>query len=122
MELHRMFEDVEEAKKWLIGLFGENESFDVGMTEVHLWNMPVLCFYMNGLVDGQMITTLLTRLQPRENPPYEQAESEVKQFLSYFPFHAVSSTGDREEWLFAILSGQVGFVTPRGYSFIIDVR
>lgn len=122
MEINRVFQDVEEAKKWLIGLFGENESFDVGMTDVHLWNMPVLCVYINGLIDGMTMTALLTDLQPREVPPYERAESEVKQFLSYFPYHAVSSTDEREEWLFAILSGQVGFVTPRGYSFTIDVR
>ena len=26
------------------------------------------------------------------------------------------------KWLTAVLSGQVGFVTPEGYAFTIDVR
>ena len=45
-----------------------------------------------------------------------------ERFLTFFPYHAVTEVKDRDELLTAILSGQVAFVTPSGYAFIIDVR
>ena len=49
-------------------------------------------------------------------------EDGADQFLSFFPYHAVSNVKDKDELLTAILSGQAAFITPDGYAFTIDIR
>ena len=34
--------------------FGKDETFDAAARSMHLWDMPALLLYINGLVDGDV--------------------------------------------------------------------
>ncbi|MCG3089986.1 spore germination protein [Sporosarcina cyprini] len=119
--MSKLFESTKEGEQWFQELFGVEETYDATAKTVHLWGMKTLIFYINGLVDGSIITTLLTEMQQN----YETGEAhreDPKGFLTYFPYHALTDAKDRDEFLTAILSGQVGFVMPDGFAFIGDIR
>lgn len=117
--MEKLFQSKEAAEKWFIECFGKDETFDAEARTVHLWDMPALLMYINGLVDDQGLLTLLTRMQ--WNQVKEDLE-ESEKFLSYFPFQSVTAVKDRETMLTTILTGQPAFVTPSGYAFTIDMR
>lgn len=119
--MEKLFQSMEEGEKWFYSRFGKDKSFDATIRSLHLWDMPALLLYINGLIDGNAITILLTEMQG--NTKREEADDEGGgRFLSFFPYHAVSNVKDTDELLTAILGGQAAFITPDGFAFIIDIR
>ena len=119
--MNPLFTSKSEAEAWFVDKFGTGESFDAVAREVHIWEMPVLLLYINGLVDGQMITTLLTEMQDGNKGDVASHHS-GELLLSYFPYHAVEQPKSKEDILTAVLSGLAAFVTEDGFTFSIDIR
>ncbi len=120
--MEKLFQSVNEGEEWFYTCFGKDKTFDATARSLHLWDMPVLLLYINGLIDGDTITTLLTEMQGAKGKEDRDEEDGGERFLSFFPYHAVSTVEDRDELLTAILSGQAAFITPDGYVFTIDIR
>lgn len=119
--MQKLFESSQEGEQWFYKCFGKDKSFDVTAQNIHLWDMPTLLLYINGLIDDNGLLTLLTKMQWNQvEDSVERGESE--KFLSYFPYQAVTSVSDRDTLLTEILSGKTAFVTPSGYAFTIDIR
>ncbi|MCZ2259504.1 spore germination protein [Sporosarcina sp. G11-34] len=117
--MQKIFGSKQEGEEWFYSRFNKDETFDATARTIHLWDMPSLLLYINGLVDGNVLMTLLTEMQAE----VKTAEgSEGERFLTFFPYHSVTPVKDADELLTSILSGQVGFVTPEGYAFTIDAR
>ncbi|ALC85894.1 MULTISPECIES: spore germination protein [Bacillaceae] len=108
-----------EAEEYLKEKFGVNESYDVGILHTHLYEFPVLLVYINGLVDGLVLTELLTNVQDN-NWHTDLDENRVMEH--YFPYHAITEYDSKEKWLAALLSGQVTFILKNGSVYTIDVR
>ncbi|EPD53216.1 hypothetical protein HMPREF1210_00947 [Paenisporosarcina sp. HGH0030] len=103
--------------------FGKGESFDVGVKNAHVWSIPSLFVYMNGLIDSTTLTQILTLTQSTTSQVKHKLEiHEIEAMNSYFPYHSVTIYDSKDAWLSAILSGQLGIVTSGGYVFTIDVR
>lgn len=119
--MNSLFTSKTEAEAWFVDKFGTGETFDAVTREIHLWEMPILLLYINGLVDGQTITTLLTEMQNADRGD-EASHHSGEKLLSYFPYHAVEQPKSRDEFLTSILSGLAGFVTEDGFTFLIDIR
>lgn len=119
--MNRIFNSIKDAETWFDDLFGNGESFDATARTVHLWDVKSLILYINGLVDGDTITTLLTEMQ-WTNEEMEKERDGAKRFLSFFPYHAVAEVSEKKDLLSAILSGQAAFITADGFAFTIDVR
>jgi stage V sporulation protein AF len=119
--MEKLFQSMNEGEEWFYTCFGKDKTFDATVRSLHLWDMPALLLYINGLIDGDSITTLLTEMQGR-NESAEELSDGGERFLSFFPYHAVSNVKDKDELLTAILSGQAAFITPDGYAFTIDIR
>ena len=119
--MEKLFSSMKEGEEWFYKCFGKGESYDATARSIHLWDMPALLLYINGLVDGDSLVSLLTEMQGTDGWD-ESEENDNERFLSFFPYHAVTEVKDRDEFLTSILSGQVAFVTPSGYAFIIDAR
>ncbi len=119
--MEKLFKSMKEGEEWFYKCFGKGETYDATARSIHLWDMPALLLYINGLVDGDSLLSLLTEMQG-SNGWEESEENENDYFLSFFPYHAVTEVKDKDELLTSILSGQAAFVTPSGYAFIIDVR
>lgn len=119
--MEKIFRSIEEGEEWFFARFGKDETFDAAARQVHLWEMPVLLLYINGLVDGNVITTLLTEMQAGAID-VDVEKNGADRFLTYFPYHAVTPVPDADALLTSILSGQAAFVTPEGYVFTIDIR
>lgn len=117
----KLFTSLEDGEEWFFSKFGKDETFDATAKTIHLWGMPVLMFYINGLIDGPTLTTLLVEMQEgfekddgnKDNPEW---------FLEYFPFYALEDVDEKDKFLTMILSGLVGFVLPNGYVFAADLR
>jgi len=122
----KLFRSIEEGEEWFYNKFGKGETYDAEARTIHLWDMPALLLNINGLVDGEILTALLSQMQWNQVEKHEidklQDESDVERFLSYFPYHAVTVVKDVDELLTSILSGLVAFITPEGFGFVIDVR
>lgn len=117
--MEKLFRSKEEGEEWFYSRFNKEETFDATARTVHLWDMPTLLLYINGLIDGNTLLTLLTEMQSG----VETVEgSDGDRFLTFFPYYAVTPVKDVDELLTAILSGQAAFVTPEGYAFTIDAR
>ena len=52
-----------EGEEWFYSRFGKDKTFDATARSLHLWDMPALLLYINGLIDGNTITMLLTEMQ-----------------------------------------------------------
>lgn len=117
--MEKLFHSLEEGEQWFASTFQVERTFDAESKRIHLWNLPALVVYMNGLVDDQGLLTLLTRMQWNEVEPNL---TETEQFLSFFPFQSVTEVKDRNELLTTILTGQPAFITKSGYAFTIDMR
>ena len=117
---------MKEGEEWFYDKFGKGETFDAEARTVHLWDMPALLLYINGLVDGVVLTGLLSQMQwnqVKEDGNEEvQEKSNIERFLSYFPYHSVTIVEDVDELLTSILSGLTAFITPEGYAFVVDAR
>lgn len=117
--MEKLFQSKEAGEAWFTKCFGKDETFDAEARTIHLWAMPTLLIYINGLVDDQGLLTLLTRMQWNE---VQEDVEESERFLSYFPFQSVTAVKDRDTMLTTILTGQPAFITPSGYAFTIDMR
>lgn len=118
---NKLFSSLEEAEDFLKEQFGDGESFDVGIKHLFVKDLPVLCAYISGLVDGEALTQLLSNMLPDEDYDID-VEDEKEYFESYFNFHGRSEETERKAYLLAILSGQVTFITKSGYCYIAELR
>lgn len=120
---NKLFASIDEAKQFLYSKFGKDESFDVCIKEIHVKDLPVLCVYISGLVDGMTLTVQLTPLYFNSE---ENAKDLIKDDDTYFDnvfnFYGKSEPKDRDEFLTGILSGQVGFITEHGYCYVTELR
>ncbi|GEN84999.1 spore germination protein [Sporosarcina luteola] len=117
----KLFTSLKDGEEWFQSKFGIDETFDATAKTVHLWGMPVLMYYINGLIDGQTLTTLLTEMQEGFEKN-DGNKDDPEWFLNYFPYYALEDADDKDKFLTAILSGLVGFVLPNGYAFVADLR
>ncbi|MFJ7973956.1 spore germination protein [Psychrobacillus sp. NPDC096389] len=108
-----------EAEAYLKEKFGVNESYDFGTLHTHLYEFPVLLVYINGLVDGMVLTELLTNAQAEI---IEEIDDENKIMEHYFPYYSITQYDSKEKWLVALLSGQVTFILNNGSIYTVDVR
>lgn len=63
-ETQAIFHNNEAAEAFMISQFGKSESFDINMKYIHVHNMDVFTININGLIDSQNYTRLLTAMQP----------------------------------------------------------
>ena len=119
--MEKLFQSMKEGEEWFYGHFDIDKTFDATARTIHLWEMPTLLLYINGLVNGDVLTSLLTEIQWNQIDE-EEKDGDHDRFLTYFPYHAVSEVKDTDELLTSILSGLAAFITPEGYVFTIDVR
>ena len=63
--MKQLFQSLKDGEEWFYNRFGKDKTFDATARSVHLWDMPVLLLYINGLVDGLTLTTLLTDMQAK---------------------------------------------------------
>ncbi len=119
--MNPLFATKNEAEAWFVDKFGTGETYDAVARELHLYEQPVLLLYINGLVDGQTITSLLTEMQEEERGKTTSHYSGEKLF-SYFPYHSVEQPKGRDELLTSLLSGLASFITEEGFTITIDVR
>jgi len=118
---NKLFNSLEEAENFLKEQFGDGESFDVGIKHLFVKDLPVLCAYISGLVDGEALTQLLSNMLPDADFEID-VEDEKEYFESYFNFHGRSEETERKAYLLAILSGQVTFITKSGYCYVAELR
>ncbi|WP_285398209.1 spore germination protein [Lysinibacillus sp. fls2-241-R2A-57] len=116
---NKLFNSLEEAEYFLKEHFGDGESFDVNIKHLFVKDLPVLCAYISGLVDGVMLTQLLSNLLPDEDI---DIEDEKEYFEAYFNHQGRSEETEQKAFLLAILSGQVAFVTNSGYGYVAEIR
>lgn len=119
IETKSLFPNMSAAEDFLKEKFGVNESFDFGTMHTHLYDFPVLLVYINGLVDGQVLTDLLTQVQ-RDKWDIELDENTIMEH--YFPYYSITAYDSTEKWLVALMSGQVTFILKNGSVYTIDVR
>ena len=119
MTTNKLFNSLEEAKDFLKEQFGDGESFDVGIKHLFVKDLPVLCAYISGLVDGEALTQLLSSMLPEEDI---DIDDEKEYFETIFNFHGRSEETERKAYLLAILSGQVTFITKSGYCYVAELR
>lgn len=118
-EKDKLFNSLEEAENFLKEQFGDGESFDISIKHVFVKDLPVLCAYISGLVDGIVLTQLLSNMLPDEDI---DIEDEKEYFEAYFNYQGRSEETKREAILLSILSGQVAFITKSGYGFVAEIR
>lgn len=119
----QVFTSIEDAKKYLYAQFGKDESFDVCIKDIYVRNLPVLCVYISGLVDSNTLTIQLTPLiYEKEDDEELEIENEAEYFHEHFNFYGISIPKDRDEFILGVMSGQVGFVTLHGYSYVTELR
>ena len=119
MTTNKLFNSLEEAEDFLKEQFGDGESFDVGIKHLFVKDLPVLCAYITGLVDGEALTQLLSSMLPEEDI---EIDDEKEYFETIFNFHGRSEETERKAYLLAILSGQVTFITKSGYCYVAELR
>lgn len=118
-----LFTSIREGERWFIGQFGDGESFDATRRIIHLWDKEVLLLYMNGLVDGEVLTTLLTEMQYRNDLfKRDTAEATDQAMVDYFPYHALEIVENKDQLTKELLSGLAVFVLRDGFTFTLDVR
>ena len=119
MTTNKLFDSLEEAEDFLKEQFGDGESYDVGIKHLFVKDLPVLCAYITGLVDGEALTQLLSSMLPEEDI---EIDDEKEYFETIFNFHGRSEETERKAYLLAILSGQVTFITKSGYCYVAELR
>ena len=122
MTIKRLYDSRDQAKEQLGALFGEGETFDFVMADIHLREEPATMVYMNGLVSGQVVTELLTSMQADDNWGELHELMDRSNFLTFFPYHAAGPAKDVEDLIDAVLSGQAAFIMDDGSAFLADVR
>lgn len=118
IETKPLFKSMSAAESFLKDKFGVNESYDFGTMHTHLYEFPVLLVYINGLVDGTVLTELMTQTQLKLQE--EVDENDIMEH--YFPYYSITQYDSTEKWLVALLSGQVTFILNNGSVYTLDVR
>ncbi|SOC38144.1 spore germination protein [Ureibacillus acetophenoni] len=124
---NKIFTSIDEAKKYLEGQFGKDESFDFLMKEAFVRDLPVLLVYVSGLIDSNTLTIQLTPLfYEREESEMitldNRIEDEPDYFDEHFNFFGKSEPKDKEEFVLSVLSGTVGIITLSGYAYTLELR
>ena len=91
--MEKLFKSMKEGEEWFYKCFGKGETFDATARSIHLWDMPALLLYINGLVDGNSLLTLLTKCRG-VTVGTRSEEDENDYFLSFFPYHSVTAVKD----------------------------
>ncbi|MEO4053280.1 spore germination protein [Solibacillus sp. CAU 1738] len=116
---NKLFTSLDEAERFLKAKFGVDESFDVCIKRVYIKNMKALCVYISGLVSGDTITELLSNLQFEED---EDIADEEAYFFAHFNFYGTDKMESIEDFLLAVLSGRIGFITENGFCYGSEFR
>ncbi|RUL55084.1 MULTISPECIES: spore germination protein [Lysinibacillus] len=122
---NKIFASLDEAKDFLYGKFGKDESFDICIKDLHVRDLPILCVYISGLVDGATITVQLTPLLYDVShgvDSKQEIKDEAEYFNNHFNFYGKSEPKDKNEFLLGVLSGQVGIITQSGYGYVLELR
>ena len=53
--MEKFFQSMEEGEEWFYGQFDKDKTFDATARTLHLWDMPALLLYINGLVNGDVL-------------------------------------------------------------------
>ena len=119
-----MFKGIKDAEEYVYSQFGKGKSFDVGVKNAHIWSIPTLFVYINGLIDAANLTQIMTLTQGNVAKGQKSTTSidEVEAMNTYFPYYSVTTFDSKDAWLAAVLSGQLGIVTSSGYVYTVDVR
>lgn len=118
-----LFTSIREGERWFVNQFGEDETFDATKRRIHLWDKEILLLYMNGLVDGETLTTLLTEMQQRNELLRDDTKKALDcSMVDYFPYHALEIVETEDQLAKVILSGLAVFVMHDGFTFTLDVR
>ena len=59
--MEKLFKSMKEGEEWFYKCFGKDETFDATARSIHLWDMPALLLYINGLVDGDVLADTFNR-------------------------------------------------------------
>ena len=70
--MEKLFQSMKEGEEWFYTRFGKDKTFDATVRSLHLWDMPALLLYINGLIDGNTITILLTEMQGNNREEKEE--------------------------------------------------
>lgn len=117
---NHLFTSIDEAQQFIEQQFGKNESFDVGIEHLFVKDLPVLCVYISGLVDGETLARVLSGAPPNDDS--EDIEDDNAYFEKHFNFHGRRQQTERKGLLISILSGQIAFITQHGYVFVAELR
>lgn len=117
---NHLFTSIDEAQQFIEQQFGKNESFDVGIEHLFVKDLPVLCVYISGLVDGETLARVLSGAPPNDDS--EDIEDDNAYFEKHFNFHGRRQQTERKGLLLSILSGQIAFITQHGYVFVAELR
>ncbi|AXH98827.1 spore germination protein [Sporosarcina sp. PTS2304] len=118
-----LFTSIREGERWFVNQFGKDETFDATSRLIHLWDKEALLLYMNGLVDGEVLTTLLTEMQYRNELFKRNTTEETdRAMMDYFPYHALEIVETEDQLAKFILSGLAVFIMKDGFTFTLDVR
>ncbi|KGR79602.1 spore germination protein [Ureibacillus manganicus] len=124
---NKIFTSIDEAKVYLEGQFGKDESFDILLKEAHVRDLPVLLVYVSGLIDSNTLTIQLTPLffERRDSKEFEMndpIDDEVAYFNEHLNFFGKSEVKDKDEFVTSVLSGTVGIITLHGYAYTLELR
>ena len=119
-KMTRLFDTLEEAQAFFKEQFGEGDSFDVVIQTVHVKQLPVLIVYVSGLVQNEVIATMLSNLEFIDSPL--NSTNDPHYFTSQFNYHGLSEVEKKEDLLLAVLSGRVAFVTDNGFCYGAEFR
>lgn len=124
---NQIFTSIDEAKEYLEGQFGKDESFDICIKEVYVRSLPVLLVYVSGLIDSNTLTIQLTPLlfEREYDQKFEfedQIEDEDAYLDEHLNFFGKSEPKDRDEFVLGVLSGTVGIITLHGFAYTLELR
>ena len=114
-KMTKLFRSKESAKEYLQSQFGVDESFDVVIQNVYIQQLPALVVYISGLVQNEVIATMLSNLQYSD--AIDTSVNDPQYFVTHFNYHGLSEIDTKDALLLAILSGRVVFITEHGFVF-----
>ena len=120
--MEALSKSLDEAQKTLTELLGINKSFDVGQREIIVMNRRLQIYYVNGLVDSEIVVNLITQLLWLNN--VQSPETEVFNAIHNRLVHQqVALTKSYDQIGTDVLSGLIAIVLDgETTGFIIDVR
>lgn len=116
---NQLFTSLEEGKQYCENLLGKGDSFDIVIQSVYVRDLTVLAVYVSGLVNNDSVTVLLANLQHYMD---KKIENENEYFHAHFNFHGIEEAQSRNSFITGVLSGRVGFITEKGFTFLTEFR